>query len=201
MRIVESTPKDMTVTSPRILVLSGSTRESSFNTLAAAAAASAIVAAGGRATIASLKDYPFPFVDAGNSSEEQPDAVHRLHALVSAHDGVLLATPEYNAFPSPLLLNALDWLSRVRHYEGGMDEAFGRPLYAVIAASPSPVGGYRALMALRQKLELGLGATVIPAMAHIAAAYQAFDDGGALKGDHDRAMMERVAAQLVSRLS
>lgn len=186
---------------PRILVIVGATREGSFNRLAADAAAGAITLAGGEATVANLADYPFPFVDAENSQGDLPEGVHRLHALVSSHDGVLLATPEYNAFPSPLLLNALDWLSRVRHYEGGMDEAFGRPLYAVIAASPSPIGGYRALMALRQKLALGLGATVVPAMAHIAAAHRAFDEQGALRGEDDRAAIARVATQLVSRLS
>lgn len=188
------------MSSPRVLVISGSTREGSFNRLAAAAVARAINAAGGNASLADLAEYPLELIDAGNSAGELPAAVHDLHALVAGHDGIVLATPEYNAFPSPLLLNTLDWLSRVRHYDGGMDEVFGRPLYAVLAASPSPIGGYRALIALRQKLELGLGATVIPAMAHIATAFQAFDEHGELKLEQDRSMIERVARQLVARL-
>ncbi|GGC01529.1 oxidoreductase [Novosphingobium endophyticum] len=185
---------------PKILVMPGSTREGSFNSLLANAAVRSIEACGGAATLVNLADYPMDFVDGGNSSGEMPSAVAELHAKFAAHDGILLITPEYNSFPSPLLLNALDWLSRVRHYEGGMDEVFGRPLYAVCAASPSPIGGYRALMALRQKLGIGLGATVIPAMAHIAAAYEAFYANGELKSDANKAMLDKVVNQLCARL-
>lgn len=186
--------------SPKILVLAGSTRAGSFNALLAAAAARAINATGGQATLVNLSDYPMELVDAGNSSGEMPRAVQDLHALFGSHDGIFLVTPEYNSFPSPLLLNTLDWLSRLRHYEGGMDEVFGRPLYAVAAASPSPIGGYRALMALRQKLEIGLGATVIPAMAFIAAAYQAFDTEGNLASENDQGMLGKAVGQLLERL-
>lgn len=185
---------------PRILVVCGSTRAGSFNCLLAAAAARAIAVKGASATVANLADYPMVLVDAGVSTGDMPEAVEQLHALFAAHEGIFLVTPEYNAFPSPLLLNTLDWLSRVRHYEGGMDEVFGKPLYAVAAASPSPIGGYRALMALRQKLEIGLGATTIPAMVHIAAAYQAFDEAGALKSVADNAMIDRAVGQLVERI-
>lgn len=185
---------------PKILVFSGSTRIGSFNSQLAAAATRAIHANGGLATLISLRDYPMEPVDAGIAGGEMPKAVRDLHALFGAQDGILLVTPEYNAFPSPLLLNTLDWLSRLRHYEGGMDEVFGRPLFAIAAASPGPLGGYRALMALRQKLEIGLGATVIPAMAHIAAAYQAFNGEGNLASENDQAMLDKLAAQLLGRL-
>ena len=55
-------------------------------------------------------------------------------------------------------------------------------------------------MALRQKLELGVGATVIPAMAHIAAAYQAFNSAGNLTSENDQGMLGRVISQLLGRL-
>lgn len=185
---------------PKILVLAGSTRSGSFNGMLADAAVRAIEANGAAAARISLSDYPLGLVDAAAAGGEMPAPVLALHALFASHDGIFIATPEYNAFPSPMLLNALDWLSRVRHYEGGMVEVFERPLYAIGAASPSPIGGYRSLMALRQKLEIGLGATVIPAMAWIAAAYQAFDEKGDLKAQSDQAMLDKVAQQLVSRL-
>lgn len=188
------------MTAPRILVLAGSLRNGSFNGRLADAAARSIDAQGGSATRIDLGDHPMPFVDAGYEPGDIPEPVHTLHAMFGQHDGVFIATPEYNAFPSPLLFNALDWLSRVRHYEGGMVEVFERPLFAISAASPSPIGGYRALMALRQKLELGLGATVVPAMAWIAAAYQAFDEAGNLAADNDQAMLDRTLGQLLTRL-
>jgi NAD(P)H-dependent FMN reductase len=185
---------------PKVAVLSGSTRSGSFNRLLAGEVARSVESKGGTATLIDLAAYPLVFVDAEVGAGEMPEAVQKLHALLAAQDGVFLVTPEYNSFPSPLLLNALDWLSRLRHYEGGMDEVFGKPLYAVGAASPSPIGGYRALMALRQKLEIGLGATVIPAMVHVASAFAAFDEDGKLKGEADVAMIDRAVGQLVGRL-
>lgn len=186
---------------PRILVLAGSTRSGSFNGRLADAATRVVDARGGSATRIDLGDYPMPFVDAAHGPDDIPQSVHALHTLFGQHEGIFMATPEYNAFPAPMLLNALDWLSRVRHYEGGMVEAFERPLFAIAAASPSPVGGYRALMALRQKMALGLGATVVPAMAWIAAAYQAFDGDGELTSDNDRAMLDKTVGQLLGRLA
>lgn len=188
------------MTAPKILVLAGSTRRGSFNGKLADAAARTIEAQGGAATRIDLRDYPMELVDAEVSGGEMPEPVLALHALFAAHDGIFIATPEYNAFPSPLVLNTLDWLSRVRHYEGGMIEAFERPLYAVGAASPSPIGGYRALMALRQKMALGLGATVVPAMVWIAAAYQAFDEQGGLSAENDQTQLGKVITQLLTRL-
>jgi len=182
---------------PQVLVLSGSLRAGSFNRLLADRAAEAIERQGGEATRIDLGDYPMPIYDAGIEAAGMPDAVLALHERFAAHHGIFIATPEYNSFPSPLLLNALDWLSRVRHYEGGMVEAFERPLFAIGAASPSPVGGYRALMALRQKMALGLGASVIPAMVTIPAAYQAFATDGELLAEAQRDALDKVVAQLL----
>ncbi|MDE2597604.1 MAG: NAD(P)H-dependent oxidoreductase [Sphingomonadales bacterium] len=185
---------------PRILVLAGSVRPGSFNGLLADAAVQEIVSRGAAATRIDMANLAIPMYDAGIEAQGIPEAVLALHAQFSSHDGIFIATPEYNSFPSPILLNALDWLSRVRHYEGGMVEAFERPLFAIGAASPSPIGGYRALTALRQKLGLGLGAMVIPAMVTIAAAYQAFDAAGALVSEADRGQLGKVVGQLLARL-
>ena len=46
----------------------------------------------------------------------------------------------------------------------------------IAAASPGRAGGLRSLMALRQILELGCGALVIPEQVAIPQADQAFDD-------------------------
>lgn len=185
---------------PKILVLAGSTRAGSFNRLLASVINRLFDAKGASSTLIDLLDFPLVLVDAQVATGAMPQAVLDLHAQFSAHDGIVLVTPEYNSFPSPLLLNTLDWISRVRHYEGGMVEAFERPLFAISAASPSPIGGYRALMALRHKLELGLGATVMPAMAAVATAHQAFDAQGELVSDRDRAQVGRVIDQLLWRL-
>ena len=54
--------------------------------------------------------------------------------------------------------------------------AFKRRAFAIASASPGRSGGLRSLMALRQILELGCGALVIPEQVAIAQADEAFDD-------------------------
>ncbi|WP_263588041.1 NADPH-dependent FMN reductase [Sphingopyxis sp. GC21] len=182
----------------KILVLAGSIRPGSFNARLAERAVRSIEAQGGDATRLDLGQYPLPIYDAELEAAGIPDEVLALHALFASHDGVFIASPEYNSFPPPLLLNMLDWLSRVRHYEGGMVEAFERPAFAISSASPAPLGGYRGLIALRHKLELGLGATVMPAMASVMSAYAGFDDDGNIIDERNAAMLEKAVSQLLA---
>lgn len=183
----------------KIMVLSGSLRPGSFNSTLCEAFAREAENAGALVTRCSLANFAVPIYDAEIEEAGIPQAILDLHALFSAQNGIFIATPEYNSFPSPLILNALDWMSRVRHYEGGMEEAFETPLFAIGAASPSPVGGYRALTAFRQKLSLGLRAFVIPAMVAVAAAYKAFDETGNLVAEHDQKALRRVVQQLLAK--
>ncbi|MCB9954859.1 MAG: NAD(P)H-dependent oxidoreductase [Caulobacterales bacterium] len=185
---------------PKILTLSGSLRPQSFNTALAELAAREFAARGAQVTRCSLSNFSMPIYDARIEAEGIPESAISLHSLFSAHDGIFIASPEYNSFPPPLLLNALDWMSRVRHNEGGMAEAFETPVFAIGSASPSPVGGYRALTAFRQKLSLGLGAFVAPAMVAVAAAYQAFDQEGNLVAERDKAALKKVVGQLLDRI-
>lgn len=186
------------MTAAKILVFAGSLRPGSFNGKLAEAAARSIEGQGASATRLDLRQYPLPLYDAEIEAAGIPEPALALHEAFSSHDGVFIASPEYNSFPSPLLLNVLDWLSRVRHYEGGMIEAFERPVFAVSSASPSPLGGYRGLTALRQKLELGLGATVVPRMAAIVAAYEAFDGDGRLVSEQNNATLSNAVGQLIA---
>ena len=55
--------------------------------------------------------------------------------------------------------------------------AFRNRVFALAAASPGTLGGYRGLMAVRQVLELGCGATVLPEQVAVRDAANAFDDG------------------------
>jgi len=54
--------------------------------------------------------------------------------------------------------------------------AFKGRVFAIASASPGRAGGLRSLMALRQILELGCGALVIPEQVAIPNAELAFDD-------------------------
>jgi NAD(P)H-dependent FMN reductase len=163
--------------SPKILVLSGSTRVGSLNTRLAALAAKELTLADADVTRISLEDYPLPIYDADDDANggSHPNAV-KLKQMLRAHQGVFIASPEYNGSVTPLLKNAIDWVSQVRERNEPAYAAFRDRVFAIGAASPESHGGLRGLGALRQVLELGCGALVIPEQIAVPQADQAFDE-------------------------
>ena len=75
-----------------------------------------------------------------------------------------------------LFRSAIDWVSRVRERGDPTYAAFKNRVFAIASASPGRIGGLRSLMALRQILELGCGAFVIPDQVAIPNADQAFNE-------------------------
>jgi NAD(P)H-dependent FMN reductase len=67
-------------------------------------------------------------------------------------------------------------VSRVRERGDQTYAAFKGRAFAIASASPGRAGGLRSLMALRQILELGCGALVIPEQLAVPRADTAFDD-------------------------
>ena len=102
------------------------------------------------------------------------------------HRGVFIASPEYNASMTPLLKNTLDWVSRVRERGEPPLPAYRNRVFALGGASDSPYGALRSLMALRQSLELGCGALVMPDQITVIRASEAFDDMDNLKDERAR---------------
>ena len=68
--------------------------------------------------------------------------------------------------------------------------------FALGGASDSPYGAMRSLMALRQVLELGCGALVIPEQITVFHASEAFDEMDNLKEERAAASLKRVAVRL-----
>jgi chromate reductase, NAD(P)H dehydrogenase (quinone) len=100
-------------TTPRILALAGSTRRDSFNKRLVRIAARGAEAAGAEVTIIDLRDFPLPLFDEDLEREQgPPEAATRLKRLLVGHDGLLIASPEYNSSITAVLKNALDWASR-----------------------------------------------------------------------------------------
>src|SRR4051795_5379577 len=100
---------------PKILVVPGSLRTGSLNARLAAAAAYEFALAGAEVTRVSLADFPLPIYDGDLQSKSGvPKHAINLKRMMGAHHGVLLVSPEYNASVSPLLKNAIDWVSRVQ---------------------------------------------------------------------------------------
>jgi NAD(P)H-dependent FMN reductase len=162
--------------SPKILVIPGSTRVGSHNVKLAALAVKELSLNDVEVTRISLADYELPLYEAGLEMKGGPPAnALRLKQMIMAHKGVFIATPEYSASIPPMLKNAIDWVSRVRERGDPTYAAFKGRVFAISAASPGALGGVRSLIALRQILELGCGALVIPEQVTIANADHAFD--------------------------
>jgi NAD(P)H-dependent FMN reductase len=182
----------------KILVIPGSLRIGSHNGRLAALAAKEFALAEAEVTCISLEDYPLPLFDADLFADTGPphNAV-QLRQMLEAHRGVFITSPEYSASVSPLLKNTIDWVSRVRERGEPTYAAFKNRVFAIGAASSGASGGLRSLMALRQILELGCGALVIPEQVTVAHAAQAFDEMDNLKDENLTADLKIVARRLV----
>src|ERR1700709_2817701 len=100
---------------PKILVFAGSVRTGAFSGRTADVAQTELAMQGAVGTRLSLGDYPLPIVDEDLEKEKGvPENAVKLARLIAAHDGLLIATPEYNGSIPPLLKNTIDWVSRVR---------------------------------------------------------------------------------------
>ena len=182
----------------KILVLAGSIRTGSFNARLAAAATKELALMDADVTRISLADYPMPIYDGDLEAKSgQPENALKLKRHFMAHQGIFIVSPEYNASITPLLKNTLDWISRVR--EGGEPPlaAYKNRVFALGGASPGPWGGMRSHMALRQVLEIGCGALVIPEYITVREATTAFDERDALHDERSAKLLKSVLERLV----
>ena len=184
---------------PRILVFAGSTRAGSYNKALARQAAESLERAGGRPTFIDLRDHPMPLYDGDLEAEQGlPENALVLRRGLAEHDGLLIASPEYNGFLTPLLKNTIDWLSRPHQGESGL-ALFAGKLAAVVSASPGGLGGLRSLTLTRQLLT-NIGVTVLPDQLAVARAAEAFDDRGRLSDDGQQQTLDALCQRLVDTL-
>jgi NAD(P)H-dependent FMN reductase len=184
--------------SPKILVLAGSLRTGSHNNRLAALAAKELTLLDVDVTRISLADYPLPLYDADlDARGGQPESAFKLKHMIMAHHGIFIASPEYSASVTPLLKNAIDWVSRVRERGDPTYAAYKGRVFAIASASPGPGGGLPGLIALRQILEVGCGALVIPEQVAVQRANQAFDDMDKIIDTHTANLFHAQLARLV----
>jgi chromate reductase len=105
-----------------------------------------------------------------------PEGVTRLRDAIAAHDALVIVTPEYNGFPTPLFINAFDWLSRL---PDGVKTTADKPA-ALLASSPGALGGMRAMNFLRQYLQMAFAMLVVPQQQAIGRAGEAFAADGTM---------------------
>ncbi|WP_439542434.1 NADPH-dependent FMN reductase [Hyphomicrobium sp.] len=185
----------MSLSSTKLLFFAGSAREASFNKRIARLGAQIAEANGLAATFADLGDYPMPLYDADlQALQGIPENALKFEALMKVHTGIFIASPEYNASITPLLKNALDWVSRVRIDGEEPLAVFKSRVFALGSASPGGMGGLRGVNTTRTVLELGLGALVLPDQFAVPKAAEAFEQNGHLK---NREQQEKFKALIV----
>jgi NAD(P)H-dependent FMN reductase len=113
------------------------------------------------------------------------------------HQGIFIASPEYNASITPLLKNSLDWVSRVREGKEAPLAVYKDRAFAIGGASNGNYGAIRSLMALRQVLEIGCDALVIPDQIAVPRAADAFDEMDNFKEEGNSNRLKGVVQSLI----
>ena len=181
----------------KILVIPGSLRSGSHNARLAAVAAHELAQAGVEVTRISLGDFPLPIYDGDLQAKSGvPKHAINLKRMMSAHHGVLVVTPEYNASVPALVKNTIDWVTRVQDAHESRGQVFRDRPFAIAAASEGRLGGTRALAALRLILS-ACHATVIPNQLALSFAGEAYDDMDRLKHPADVETLKALARQLI----
>jgi len=172
----------------RILALSGSLREQSYNSALARAAAELAPAGVDVEVFEGLGDLPFYDADLDVEGEDEHPAVRHLRGSIDAADAIFVVTPEYNGSVSGVLKNAIDWASRP---PGGGAVLWGKTA-AVGGATTGQYGAIWAQQDLRRILGIA-GARVIEGELPVARAQNVFDEAGELR---DPLVADRLRAHL-----
>lgn len=183
----------------KILALSGSQRAASFNALLVRAAARGAAAEGAEITFLDWRDYAMPLYDPDlERTEGVPDPVLRFKALLKAHQGLLIASPEYNGSLTPLLKNAIDWATRPLAGDPPM-VCFKHKVIGLLSTSPGVFGGNTGLVHLRAILSR-LGSFVLPEQYPVGEAGKLFDGQGELVDPKVRTIAESIGARAATVL-
>jgi len=169
----------------KVLGICGSLRKASLN-MAALRACKELMPAGMSMTIAQIGEIPMYNQDIFDAGIPQP--AKRFYDDVAAADGVLIATPEYNFSVTPLLKNAIDWVSKMPN------QPFNNKPIALFSASQGPLGGARVQYELR-KILVQLWGLVLPRPeVFIGAAPSKFDKDGKLTDETTRKFLVDLLA-------
>lgn len=185
---------------PKILAFAGSAREASYNKKLVKIAAEGAKAAGAEVTYLDLRDLPMPIYDEDLEAKEGiPENARKFKELLMAHQGLLIASPEYNSSITALLKNVIDWASRPLPEEP-MLACFMDKVAAIMSASPGALGGLRGLVHVRSILS-NINVLVLPEQKAIPKAFEAFSEDGKLKDPKQQEGVEQLGGKLANILA
>jgi len=183
------------MSAPKIIVIPGSSRAGSWNTKLAGTITKGLAERGAEVTRISLGDYEMPLYSGDiEDAKGVPANAKKLGQLIASHHGVVIVSPEYNGSMSPLLKNAIDWLSR----DLGDIKPYANRAFALASCSPGGLGGIRGLSHLRDTL-VSIGAEVITPQLCVGAAHSAFDDQDNLTQERQLGLLQKQCNALIER--
>ena len=182
----------------KILAFAGSTRKGSWNRKVLDVAVAGARDAGAEVTVADLADFPMPIYNADWHAEYGvPAEMRQLRTLMMAANGLLIASPEYNASITPLLKNTIDWLSQAVDGEPG-EAPFTNKIGGLMGASNGGFGTIRALPHVSYILS-NLGVFMLPVVA-VPAVSRAFDEAGNVTNERTQKMLSGLGAKLAGTI-
>ena len=185
---------------PKILAFAGSLRKESTNKKILHIAVEGAKEAGADVTVVDLAQYPLPIYNQEiEDNEGLPENAIKLKKLMLEHDGLLIASPEYNSSISGALKNTIDWISRKADPKEPTLSAFDGKIAGLIATSPGGLGGLRGLVHLRSILE-NIRVMVIPEQKTIPNNTGVFDPDGGLIDEKQAKALQHVGAKLTQVL-
>jgi chromate reductase len=168
----------------KIIGVSGSLRQHSFNTRLLKEALCDLVSYDVEADLIDLSVAPLPFYNADDeASSGMPTEVRIAREKVIAADCLYIATPEYNGASPGVLKNFLDWMSRKETADDVPLKAFSQKTAVMMSATVGASGGVRAMTGLNTQLAY-LGVMVIPQRFSLINAGSCFTDSDGLAKEH-----------------
>ena len=174
----------------RILGISGSLREASYNTKLLRVAGRLLQDDVEFVVWDGLKAVP-PY-DEDDDRDPAPEGAQRFRDAIAGADAILFATPEYNSSVPGQLKNAIDWASRPL----ATNVLRNKPV-AVIGASAGMFGAVWAQADLR-KILAATGARVVEGEAAVGHAHTRFDEEGNLTDGNLVQQIDEVVHTLVA---
>jgi len=174
----------------RILGISGSLRDASYNTKLLRVAGRLLPDDVEFVVWDGLKAVP-PY-DEDDDRDPAPEGAQRFRDAIAGADAILFATPEYNSSVPGQLKNAIDWASRPL----ATNVLRNKPV-AVIGASAGMFGAVWAQADLRKVLA-ATGARVVEGEVAVGHAHTRFDEEGNLTDDNLVQQIDEVVQTLVA---